>query len=112
MNDVANLKKELKSKSGAKRAEVLQGFFKTGEGGYGESDVFIGVTVPDIRKVAKKYNNFSLSSIEKLLKSKIHEERLAGLLILVEQFESGMKKKEIYDPNAIFRGLRLEPETL
>jgi len=94
MSEVKNVKKDLKYKSDKKRAKILQGFFKTGKGEYGEGDIFIGVTVPDTRSVVKKYSDLSLRNVEKLLKSKIHEERLAGALILVEQFDK--EKHKIY----------------
>lgn len=76
------------------RAEISQRFFKTGKGQYGEGDVFIGVTVPDVRIVAKQYKDLSLEHIEKLLKSKIHEDRLLALLILVEQFKKGTEAQQ------------------
>ncbi len=81
-----DLKKELNLYANFEKANLLQRFFKTGKGQYGEGDIFIGVMVPNTRKVAKKFINLSLSEIEKLLYSKIHEERLCALLILVEKF--------------------------
>ena len=74
-------------------------FFKTGPGQYGEGDQFLGITVPDQRKVAQKYKGLSLRDAEKLLKSKWHEVRLTALIILVNQFKKGdlPKKKEIYE---------------
>lgn len=74
-------------------------FFKTGPGQYGEGDIFGGVTVPDERKIAKKYwNLFSLADAEKLLKSKIHEERMVALFILIEKFKKGdaRKRERVY----------------
>lgn len=64
-------------------------FFKTGKGQYGHGDVFIGVTVPEQRKVARAFRELSLAEATKLLKSKIHEHRLTALLILVEQYKNG-----------------------
>lgn len=99
---LANLKGDLKKISQPEKREDYQRFFKTGKGEYGEGDVFIGVTVPNSRKVAKKYKDLPLSKVQKLLQSKIHEERLVALLILVEQFEISFesqdynKQKEIY----------------
>jgi len=91
--------KELIKYSNPEKAKLLSGFFKTGKGEYGEGDIFIGVTVPEIRKIAKKYYEISLDELEKLISSNIHEERLCCLLILVKKFEVGDEKtrKDIYD---------------
>lgn len=85
---LAALKKDLKAVATKKRALASAWFFKTGPGQYGEGDVFIGVPVPDMRRVAKKYRDLSLSDIQKLLGSKIHEHRLTALFILVYSYES------------------------
>lgn len=72
------------------RAKTNAWFFKTGKGQYGEGDIFIGVTVPVIRRIAKDYgDDLSLREIAVLLSSKIHEERLAGLEVLVLRYEKG-----------------------
>lgn len=73
------------------RAELSQRFFKTGKGQYGEGDVFLGLSVPEQRKIAKSNLNVSFSEIEELLYSKYHEFRLTGLLTLTYQYE---KKKK------------------
>ncbi|MDZ4228093.1 MAG: DNA alkylation repair protein, partial [Candidatus Levybacteria bacterium] len=93
------LKKELKKLADLQRAKNLQRFFKTGKGDYGEGDVFLGITVPLSRKIAIRFKELDLSSIEKLLHSKFHEERLIVLLILVHNFEKGDEnlKKRIYN---------------
>ena len=71
-----------------KQREVLIGFFKTGEGEYGEGDEFLGLKVPQTREVVKTvWKGFSLDEVSKLLKNRWHEVRLCGLLILVAQFE-------------------------
>ena len=69
----------------------MQRFFKTGPGEYGEGDVFLGATVPQARKVAKSHHSCDLDTVRELLHSKIHEERLVGLLILVHKYDSGEK---------------------
>lgn len=79
----------LRELASPKRAAGFQRFFKTGPGEYGEGDVFIGNTVPQIRSVAKAFCNLPADEVEPLIRSKIHEERLLGLLILVHQSRRG-----------------------
>jgi len=86
------LKKEIRKKANPQKAKLLQGFFKTGKGQYGEGDIFLGIMMPIQREIVKKYQDLSLKDIQKLLNSKIHEERLIALLILVAQFKKVDKK--------------------
>ena len=81
------------------KAKILQGFFKTGPGEYGEGDRFLGIVVPVIRKLVKQYQDTPIGEVMKLLKSAIHEERLLALLMLVQSYEKGDDglKKKIYD---------------
>ena len=74
-------------------ALFLQRFFKTGVGQYGEGDFFIGIRVPKIRLVCKQFQNLMLDEIQKLLDSKIHEYRLAALIIMNTQYSKG---NEVY----------------
>lgn len=99
MNKLLELRRELKKIANPQKAKNLQRFFKTGKGEYGEGDVFLGITVPLSRKIAIKFKNLSFLEITKLLQSKIHEERLIALLILVQQFNKAEEKirKEIYE---------------
>lgn len=92
MTNLQKIKKELNSLGDKKRAISSARFFKTGSGDYGEGDVFLGITVPIQRSVAKKYLSMDLNEVEELLKSKIHEHRLVALLILVEKFKKSDKK--------------------
>ena len=94
--NAAQVKEELKNLGNPEQAKLLQGFFKTGPGQYGEGDIFLGIKVPVQRKVAKKYKDLPLQEIQQLLDSKIHEHRLVGLLILVYNYEKS-KNKEIVD---------------
>jgi 3-methyladenine DNA glycosylase AlkD len=94
-----NLQKDLQKLKNINKANLLQRFFKTGKGEYGEGDVFLGITVSESRKIALKYQGLSYVHISKLLKSKIHEERLIALLILVHNFEKGgdESRKKIFE---------------
>lgn len=89
------IQKELKKHATKERAEVSQWFFKTGPGQYGEGDVFIGLTVPMLRKIAKDFENtLTFSDIEKLIHSKIHEERYVGIITLVNWYTQAEKEKD------------------
>ncbi len=85
MNSV-DLLRALKAIANPEKAQTSMRFFKTGKGQYGEGDQFIGITVPEIRKVARKFIDLQLPEISKLLQSKIHEARLCALLILVKKY--------------------------
>jgi 3-methyladenine DNA glycosylase AlkD len=87
-----NLEKLLKQSTNKKDAEILQRFFKTGKGQYGEGDIFLGIRVPIQRKIAKQTNNLTIQNIQSLLDSKIHEKRLIALFLLIERFNKAEEK--------------------
>jgi 3-methyladenine DNA glycosylase AlkD len=91
------IKTDLKNLRNPEKAKVLQKFFKTGKNQYGEGDIFLGINVPEQRKIAKKYSDLTLKELKKLLSSKIHEHRLTSLLILIIKFNKTDEhgKKEI-----------------
>jgi 3-methyladenine DNA glycosylase AlkD len=95
---VAQIEKELNELEDAETAAFLQKFFKTGRGEYGAGDLFRGVRVPVLRKLAAKYRQISLAESEKLLQSQFHEDRLLALFFIVRLFaksdEAG--RKDIY----------------
>ena len=74
------------------RATSSSRFFRAGKGGYGAGDRFLGVRVPDQRRVARQYHDLPLGEIERLLQDRFHECRLTALLILVAQFEHGDRR--------------------
>jgi 3-methyladenine DNA glycosylase AlkD len=80
---IEELKRELLSLANPKRAVIMQRYFKTGRGQYGEGDEFLGISMPDARKVANKYSHITLDEVRMLLHSKIHEERMVAVLILL-----------------------------
>jgi 3-methyladenine DNA glycosylase AlkD len=92
------LRKGLRDRADPAKAKMLRRFFKTGPGEYGEGDIFLGLVVPKIRILSKRYSRLDINDAEILLSSPIHEERLCALLILVLKFEngSGPEKAEIY----------------
>jgi 3-methyladenine DNA glycosylase AlkD len=85
--------------SNAERAEVLQRFFKTAPGQYGEGDIFLGLTVPQMRALAREYRALSNAEIVDLLQSAFHDERAIALFILVQAFAKAAEanRKQIYE---------------
>ena len=92
-------KKRLNNLASSEQAASFARFFKTGPGQYGEGDVFIGVRVPMLRKVARDFRALPLHEIEILLHSEVHEERMLALLVLVLSAAKcdGSFRKSIYD---------------
>lgn len=92
---VNEIKSALQDLALPEKAVFFPRFFKAGKGEYAEGDEFIGVTVPDQRKIAKEYwQRISLPEIAELLSSKIHEHRHCALLMLVNKFEKAKTETE------------------
>jgi hypothetical protein len=81
------IKSDLQKLADPERAKNLSRYFKTGKGEYGEGDVFLGISVPEQRKIEKKHGDASLKDLGVLLSGNIHEHRLTALLILVIQYQ-------------------------
>jgi 3-methyladenine DNA glycosylase AlkD len=96
VDDIGRRLEELADKE---KAQVLQRFFKTGPGEYGEGDVFLGIKVPELRRLSKEYEGITLKEAKQLLRSSIHEQRLLALLILIRNFSKGDvgARKRIYE---------------
>jgi 3-methyladenine DNA glycosylase AlkD len=92
MNPLSRIRKKLRTAGSREKAMVLQRFFKTGAGEYAEGDKFIGVKVPDTRKIAREHQDLKVKDLLVLLKSYLHEERLLALLIIIGQFGKAGKK--------------------
>lgn len=89
---VADVQRAVAAQRNSQKAKNYARFFKTGKGEYGFGDQFAGLTVPQSRVIAKRFAQLGLEGIQKLLQSKIHEERLIALMILVQQFAMGSEK--------------------
>ncbi len=78
---------QLRTLASPQRAAISQKFFKTGPGQYGEGDVFIGITMPELRALTKQHRDADLSTIRTLLPSKYHEVRMFALLLLIHFYQ-------------------------
>ena len=96
---LSEIRKAISKQKNPAQALVLQRFFKTGKGEYGEGDIFYGIKVPEQRIISKQFNDLSLTDLKELINSKVHEERLIAAFILVNQYRRGdeKKKKIIFD---------------
>ena len=96
---IYRIRRDLKKLENKEKAEIISNFFKTGKGEYGEGDVFLGITVPEQRKIARRYLDIELNELNELLSSEIHEYRLTALLLLVEKYKKSdnVFKKEIFE---------------
>ena len=98
MISVTQIKSDLQKLANKEDARQLQRFFKTGKGQYGEGDLFLGIRVPVLRKLAKQYYDVSLDDAARLLRSKFHEERMAALILIVNRY----KKGNLFDKEAVY----------
>jgi 3-methyladenine DNA glycosylase AlkD len=86
---LASLREVLYALADPTDAEFLQGFFKTAPGQYGAGDKFLGLRVPDLRRLVREYSELADSQVLTMLKSPWHEERLLALLLLVHKYRRG-----------------------
>lgn len=107
MIGTASISKRLRALADPSRVPILQSFFKTGKGQYGEGDRFIGLTVPQLRELCREFRGAGIDAAATLLRSPVHEERLLALLMLVDAFtradETGQRAiYEVYLANTRF----------
>ncbi|WP_374028831.1 DNA alkylation repair protein [Bdellovibrio bacteriovorus] len=91
---IKELQRDVRKVANPERAEVMLRFFKTGKGEYGEGDIFLGLSVPQSRALAKKYLPLSFNELQTLIKSKIHEERLIAVIILANRFAKATEEEQ------------------
>jgi 3-methyladenine DNA glycosylase AlkD len=101
MSNTEKAKKEIQSLANKKTAEHIKKFFKTHKGSYGHKDIFLGIKVPDLRKIKKKYPLLPEETLV-FLKSRFHEERFFALINLVDLFEKSDKKQKSFIVNEIY----------
>ena len=89
----ADLERALKAAANPKRAAFMARYFRTGKGEYGEGDVFLGIPVPVLRKIALQHRSLPLADIKTLLGSRFHEHRAAAVEILAAQYKRGDEKQ-------------------
>ena len=92
-NRIDELKRRMQQLADPATAETLSRFFKTGPGGYGEGDRFLGLRMPTLRKLAREYHPLPLDQITELLHSAYHEQRMLALLLLVRAYEDGDERQ-------------------
>ena len=103
---IHNLRKDVQALANPQKAKLVEGYFKTGLGQYGEGDIFLGLTVPQSRTIAVKYKDLAYLEISALLKSKNHEERFIALVILIHNYKYGNEKDRKKTYNFYLKHLR------
>ncbi len=86
---LTSLRRDLASLNDPPKAAFLQGFFKTAPGQYGHGDRFRGITVPVLRRLAKRYRHLAFDDAAALLESEWHEDRLVALFLLMNLYDKG-----------------------
>lgn len=100
MFDIKTIQTELYSLGDVKKVESIKRYFKTEKGQYAETDVFLGISIPQLRFLSSKFMDTDLDELQTMLSSKFHEERMLSLLILVRKFQ---KSKSHREKDEIFR---------
>jgi 3-methyladenine DNA glycosylase AlkD len=93
---LAAIRAELHGLGNPVRGAHSQRFFKTGPGQYGEGDKFLGLTVPEMRGIVRRYRELDDAAVQEMLLSPWHEERLVALLLMVEAYDRGDDPRRAY----------------
>ncbi len=103
MSALREIRSSLRTAASAEKAVILSRFFKTGKGEYGEGDRFLGIVVPDVRRIVRHYaKNVTTDEISELLASPFHEERLCGFFLIVAQYEQAAKRGDTQERANLF----------
>src|SRR5919106_1143042 len=94
MSRLKEITKTLDSLKDETKGTFLQRYFKTGEGEYGHGDIFLGLSVPEQRKIARRFTDLSLEDIGEMLKSKVHEHRFTALEVLLHKYKLSDSKEK------------------
>ena len=97
---MSSLKQALLQLENPEKAILSTRYFKTGKGQYGEGDIFIGLSNPQVQALVKEHWKLTdMADIQELINDRIHELRFAGLLVLVVKFpkSSPFQQQEIAD---------------
>ncbi len=101
-NSLKLLTSEILAAGDPEKATLLQRFFKTGPGEYAEGDIFLGLTMPIQRSIAKKYPHLTLHDLDKLITSEYHEFRMIALIILMTQMKRAVREQDELTQKAIY----------
>ena len=99
MDDLLRLEQSLAELANPDIARHSGRFFKTGRGEYGEGDEFLGIRVPELRKLVRRFPDLQLATIVDLLQSSFHEKRLLAALMLVNRYQKGdlIVQEDVYN---------------
>ncbi|MEK7467073.1 MAG: DNA alkylation repair protein [Planctomycetota bacterium] len=87
--NVADVRREMLRLATPHRRAVNLTFFKCGPGEYGEGDKFMGLSVPQVREMLKRFRDLPNHGVGMLVESRFHEERLLGLMFIVDRYRRG-----------------------
>jgi len=85
--DIKTIQTELYSLGNEEKIGSIKRYFKTEKGQYAKADVFLGISIPQLRNLSSRFQDTDLNHLQLMLFSKFHEERMLSLLILVRKFQ-------------------------
>ena len=95
MNNLDTLKKCLMQYADPLYATKMSRFYKTGPGDYAEQVQFMGIRVPILRKIIQPFINLDNQSLDHLLSSFKHEEKMSAVMILVSKYQQTTESDQL-----------------